>query len=531
VEWHWGENRYWPGIENQKSKMIRPYHILFFLASLFVMSLFAAWVWPKEGIPMTREWSLKFASLSEIFPTDSGRLDFDKLFYFEIDSTDIKDSLRLAALKYRQKVMRIQYPEGHPGLVNFFRALDLRKRGVGKVRILHYGDSQLEGDRMTNVIRNEFQKLFGGSGTGYIAACPLVDNISVNNRRSANWVRYPVFGITDSTRSTHNHFGMYGVFSRFTPIPKHDTIIKPGETFRIHAKEGHWYDSTGATTMRLIPILPKDTTRAWVSLSMNSSCYAVSKKFTRVTVLFRNPDAAFKLALISSDSSRVRRTFPVNANAQSFTHTFETTPDFVRLEFKALSSPDVMGIRLETEEGIVMDNVALRGSSGNIFTQINQLEMAPQMAAEPIKLIILQFGGNTVPYMEDEERVYRYGRTMGNQIKLLKRLNPEADFVLIGPSDMSVKEKTNYVTYPILPIVRDALKHAAFENGIGYWDMYEVMGGKNSMPAWVNADPPLAAPDYVHFTRPGANKMAKLFFDALMKDYDKYLGKSEEGIQ
>jgi lysophospholipase L1-like esterase len=227
----------------------------------------------------------------------------------------------------------------------------------------------------------------------------------------------------------------------------------------------------------------------------------------------------------------VRRTFPVNANAQSFTHTFETTPDFVRLEFKALSSPDVMGIRLETEEGIVMDNVALRGSSGNIFTQINQLEMAPQMAAEPIKLIILQFGGNTVPYMEDEERVYRYGRTMGNQIKLLKRLNPEADFVLIGPSDMSVKEKTNYVTYPILPIVRDALKHAAFENGIGYWDMYEVMGGKNSMPAWVNADPPLAAPDYVHFTRPGANKMAKLFFDALMKDYDKYLGKSEEGIQ
>ena len=40
------------------------------------------------------------------------------------------------------------------------------------------------------------------------------------------------------------------------------------------------------------------------------------------------------------------------------------------------------------------------------------------------------------------------------------------------------------------------------------------------MPSWVNADPPLAAPDYVHFSRQGARKLAELFYDALMKDYE-----------
>ena len=53
--------------------------------------------------------------------------------------------------------------------------------------------------------------------------------------------------------------------------------------------------------------------------------------------------------------------------------------------------------------------------------------------------------------------------------------------------------------------------------------MYEVMGGNGSMSEWVDADPSLAAADYVHFTTKGANKMAASFYEALKKDYAKYL--------
>jgi len=75
----------------------------------------------------------------------------------------------------------------------------------------------------------------------------------------------------------------------------------------------------------------------------------------------------------------------------------------------------------------------------------------------------------------------------------------------------------------MVPVVRDALKEAAFDAGAAYFDIYEVMGGENSMPLWVNADPPLAAPDYTHFSRRGSNQIAEVFINSLMTDYDKWL--------
>ncbi|MEQ9231631.1 MAG: GDSL-type esterase/lipase family protein, partial [Cyclobacteriaceae bacterium] len=207
---------------------------------------------------------------------------------------------------------------------------------------------------------------------------------------------------------------------------------------------------------------------------------------------------------------------------QEYNQSFVRSPEMIRLEFEAVSSPDIYGLRLENDYGIVMDNIPMRGASGTYFGKINHTEMSTQFANTAPELIVLQFGGNTLPYIEDEERAGKYGGWMASQIRYLKRMNPTTDFVLIGPSDMSIKEGTKYVTYPLLPAVRDALRTAALDHGCGYWDMYEVMGGRNSMPSWVSADPPLAAPDYVHFTRDGARKIAGLFFDALMKDYEEY---------
>jgi len=47
--------------------------------------------------------------------------------------------------------------------------------------------------------------------------------------------------------------------------------------------------------------------------------------------------------------------------------------------------------------------------------------------------------------------------------------------------------------------------------------MYDCMGGRNSMPAWVNEK--LAAPDYIHFTPQGARKVALLLHGSLINAY------------
>jgi hypothetical protein len=94
--------------------------------------------------------------------------------------------------------------------------------------------------------------------------------------------------------------------------------------------------------------------------------------------------------------------------------------------------------------------------------------------------------------------------------------------IVIGPSDMSIKEGEDYVTRPFLEDVRDAMKTNALAQGAAFWDMYEAMGGRNSMVSWVQADPPLAADDYTHFSPIGARKVGELFYTALINEYAAY---------
>ena len=139
------------------------------------------------------------------------------------------------------------------------------------------------------------------------------------------------------------------------------------------------------------------------------------------------------------------------------------------------------------------------------------------------RLFLLQFGGNVMPYIKDEKAIKNYGRYFKNQILRLQMLCPDAAIIVIGPSDMSTKEKDKYVTYGYLPDVVEALKEAALTTGCGFWNMYEAMGGYNSMPSWVNADPELARPDYVHFSARGARLIANMFYNALIFEYNNFL--------
>ena len=193
------------------------------------------------------------------------------------------------------------------------------------------------------------------------------------------------------------------------------------------------------------------------------------------------------------------------------------------MKFEGFDSPDFYGIELAEKNGIIVDNIALRGSSGTIFTKSDYVHSLKMYQDLNPGLIILQFGGNVMPYIKDQEAIDRYGRWFKSQINRIKNLCPETSIIVIGPSDMSTKEKENYVTYPYLPAVVEALKEAALSSDCAYWDMYMAMGGLNSMPSWVNAEPELARPDYVHFSARGARLVANMFYNALIFEYNNYL--------
>jgi hypothetical protein len=183
----------------------------------------------------------------------------------------------------------------------------------------------------------------------------------------------------------------------------------------------------------------------------------------------------------------------------------------------------IYGISFESVGGIQVDNIAMRGGSGLIFTSMNRGTQQAMLDELEPGLILLQYGGNVVPYMSSSY----YRRAFKRQLKFFRELCPGIPVIVIGPSDMAIRENGYFVTYPGLVGIRDALRDAALESGCGFWDLYEAMGGESSMASFVQADPPLASTDYIHFTNLGVNLVAEMFYNALMLEYKEYVIQNE----
>jgi hypothetical protein len=170
----------------------------------------------------------------------------------------------------------------------------------------------------------------------------------------------------------------------------------------------------------------------------------------------------------------------------------------------------------------MMDNIAARGGAGYEFPKMDQALLRTMYDGLNVKLLVLQYGGNVLPNIKSAEEAERYGRFFGAQIARFKKIIPGVCVIVIGPSDMSIKEGDTYVTRPFLEEIRDAMKANTLAQGGVFWDMYAAMGGRGSMSSWVEADPPLAATDYTHFSPAGAKKVGELFYTALINDYALY---------
>ena len=175
----------------------------------------------------------------------------------------------------------------------------------------------------------------------------------------------------------------------------------------------------------------------------------------------------------------------------------------------------VFGISFESPFGFHADNVAMRGASGMIFTKMNGPQFKASLEREAYDLIILQFGGNAVPYLKDEAHAGRFARALARQADYLQRLYPNAAYLFIGPSDMARKNGLVFESYPLLEDLTDQLRNELLGRGIAFWDLYDVMGGQGSMVDWVDAEPALAVRDYIHFTPKGASKVGSSLVKAL----------------
>ncbi|SHI80910.1 GDSL-like Lipase/Acylhydrolase [Tangfeifania diversioriginum] len=482
---------------------MKPVKILLFILGVFILLGAAMWLTPTGGVD-SGEFTFHMPTFEEMFLDDDveyadvseiieGQFNIDSVHVFKNDS--ISGEMKFPKASYDSLVSKIHVlettSEGRQNLFHFFEKLENDTLN----RIMHYGDSQIEGDRMTAFIRNKLQNRFGGAGIGLRPAVQPYDFVfSARQENSDNWQRYTIFGNIDSLVD-HNKYGAMAAFSRYAPLS---------------------YDS--------IPFLLTNDYRAELNIAATNMSFKLTRRYEYFRMFYGNLKEPVKISLRANGTFVLRDSLKSDIDYAVIECDLPDSTNTISLFFEGFDSPDIYGIELASRTGIIMDNIALRGSPGLFFTK-NDFEHSLKMYNDLNPgLFILQFGGNVLPYIsENSKGIENYSRWFRAQINRIKKTCPDAAIIVIGPSDMSVKEKDRYVTYPQLPELVKEMKNVALSTGCSFWNMYDAMGGKNSMPAWVNAEPQLARPDYVHFSTRGARLIANMFYNALIFEYNKFL--------
>ena len=390
------------------------------------------------------------------------------------DTIAVQDSIPPKAQPVIPEV-NVSNTDSRAYLAAFYAALDSVR--TMPVRVVHYGDSQIEEDRITNVLRERWQKAYGGGGVGLL---PLHQTIP--------------------TRSMRQWLSMDGVVQTVQGGPKRYLVYGP-RSMRLDNDE---YGVMGQVAVM-------DSTLVAGSEDVVMCIEPIDKKrqghnyFNRVRVLTDSVDG-----YILAQDTMLSPT-PDTRHPLLYTLPDSTTKCEIHLQGKG----KVYGVSLETPTGVIVDNIPMRGCSGNIFTKIDSTQLSDFYRETNTRLIILQFGGNMIPQTENASTISGYVRsTLRQQVRYLRACAPDAAILFIGPSDMSTNIDGQMTTYPLVPYMDKLLQKMAAEEQIAYWSMYDAMGGKDSMVRWVEVG--LAGSDYVHFTRAGANKVGKILYEWLM---------------
>ena len=319
------------------------------------------------------------------------------------------------------------------------------------VRVVHYGDSQIEADRMTFMLRRMLQERFGGCGTGMLSIEPYYDlrTALITVRHNGQVIHpktYRAFGPSSHRRPNW----IYGPMAQVSVM----------DNLQVAGSED-------------------------ITVSLRSRTTGTESRYTRIRIV---------------------------AERDSIIQMEDTVSSYV---LKLNGKQDVYGISLESETGVQVDNVALRGSTGTIFTQINPEALWHYYNTTRTRLIIWQFGGNAAPYIKNENQVAIYMKKVRQQIRILHRLAPEAAILMVGPSDMLTYDKGEKRSYKIVPSIDNALRQVAGEEQATYWSLFEAMGGTGAMAEW--QDKGWAGKDGIHFTREGADRAGRMLTDFLLQ--------------
>ncbi|MDA3861500.1 MAG: hypothetical protein PF445_09760 [Melioribacteraceae bacterium] len=347
----------------------------------------------------------------------------------------------------------------------FFDALEKSKSE--KIRIAHYGDSIIWGDIITDNLRNSFQKQYGGHGIGFVSVC--TDDISarktIGHEFSDDWVWASVF------TKNREHF----------PIGIAGTVGKASESSSVTFK-----------SRRNTP---------------------TADSFSEFSVFYSNASSNSSINY-KIDNKTVKNQKLSGGNGLNVTKViFDHEVKNIKIDMKDCDGAYFYGVTLDSGNGVYVDNFPFRGNSGVSMRDLDE-KLLPEFDKNlNYKLFILQFGVNVAS--SGNVKYKWYERMMLRAIEKIKKTFPKSSILIVSPGDLGQKKGNKMVTHPEIKRFVSVQESIAIKGKVAFWNMFEAMGGENSVSGWVEASPPLAFKDYCHLTWDGGEVISNKIVDAL----------------
>lgn len=353
------------------------------------------------------------------------------------------------------------------GMASFYRALSLS--GQRPVRIAVLGDSFIERDILTSMLRELLQQRFGGSGVGFSTITSIADQRPTVEHTYGGWTQHKAVDRHGYSNTYNNLTGNY-----FT--------ASPNAWVKLEGKGRQYAHAASCTSS------------SFYFFGEGSSGYATAEvNGTDITHFLLKTSSVIAFAKVTGD---------INSVKWSVTNPGGTV---------------FLGASMDSETGVIVDNFSMRAARGSHLGRISPEMLIALDQVRHYDLVIIMYGLNVAE--KDRKSYDAYRKNLCNAVNNMKANMPGTSVLIVGCSDRAERRADNKLKTMngVLDLIQ-AQKRVAIDTKVAFWNLYEAMGGEGSIVDMVKHGE--ANSDYTHINLKGGNRIARLLYDALMLGYE-----------
>lgn len=334
------------------------------------------------------------------------------------------------------------------------------------VRIAFLGDSYIEGDILTQDLRDQLQRTFGGRGVGFVPCAIPFEIYRTSVRRSVSgWTAYSLMNTGSIPASYRDKFFMSGYLAA-----------------------GH-----------------RGSTARWQS----TNTFPTLDSCTRARVLITSREES-KIELIINDTLKNQFTVP----GADYVRELYVEAPVNSIKMNILSGNVLChGASLEGGRGVTVDNMSIRGNSGYTIFGSGAAVNRQVDKLWGYDLVVLEYGLNG---MQPGQRDFtRYQGKLCDMIAYIKRCFPDAAILILGVSDRCIKGEGGWKSMNSVEIMTPFQRRAAEMEGVAFWEMGKVVLSYGGIRGFVEKG--WAAGDHIHINFKGGARVAKPLSDAIIQ--------------